>query len=668
MKDDSIHRRIELVWPGKELARRPRQQTNGEWSFESDDGTRTLRSLKGLVFYPARDTHSASLVVAGDRIECLATLARGYAHQVKLAYFDTPRLRVDDKAAGFRSDNNRVVSTWLDVLRGHLEAALPLLRRDSAVVVHVGDLEEPYARLLCGELMGVENQIGTIAWQRSYAPRNMRNMREFTFTHDLLLVYALDRSFLPPVGMPEPPAGFANPDGDPRGDWKAEHKGAKSRREKSDFSTYQPPYRWTLVGGNLPKGLWRVSEQTGVVWGTPEETGRFALTVEVEDSSGQTAKRKVHLLIKESEAPPEFPDIPWLFEEIKPSGKLRIVTRTLSTGVLSQEYSSVLLADGGSPYLGRPIRPRSGRYWEFADYTLVAAYQHDAVHLGKKATSIPHPKKYLRDHGDVVLKNQQTWWPGRRATASKKTEIFAGYTEDATKHLKKLHACGAIERVDVAAKPEALLDRLIRIFTEPRDLVLEVFGQAGDLAAVALKRERRFLMLSGGSKRARSLMDGCAIPRLRAVVDGLDCNLDQKAENIRMRADAYIPFYGGGSFVTADLGPVVYERRLGDDLPTLSFFSNDTDGQPLEEAVLTAHGFLPLDGDFSGRSLDGSTGAIFVDPEEYLTPEKAAEFASRLLESYERGLILYFRASEDFDASRLSTQVVSVRVPFEVEF
>lgn len=44
------------------------------------------------------------------------------------------------------------------------------------------------------------------------------------------------------------------------------------------------PYVWLLVEGRLPRGL-KLSNSTGLISGTPMETGKFNFTVQVSDSS-----------------------------------------------------------------------------------------------------------------------------------------------------------------------------------------------------------------------------------------------------------------------------------------------------------------------------------------------------------------------------------------------
>lgn len=660
-----VTRRIELTWPGKEKGEIPRQHADGHWYLETEPTVRQLFSLINLQKYPANFDGESSIVVCGDRHSAIRTLSKGLQQSVTLAYLDLPRIEVDDKLTAFRGDPVYAYSTWLTVLRAHLQAIEPLMRREGVVVVHTGDIEEPYARLVTEELFGRENRVATIVWQRAYGPRNMKNMKEFTATHDCLLVYAMDKTVLPPVGLRTEATGFANSDGDPRGAWKAEHKGAHSRRVKSDFNTFVPPYRWSIVEGELPPGLWRLNPLTGFIWGKPTECGVFSIAVEVTDSNGDSRRKKFNLQIEEQGTPPPFPAVPWLFEEIKTTGSLRVATTKLPTGVKDCEYSAIILGAGGVPHTASPKRPGSGRYWEFADDTLLLAYQRDSVSLGKNGDAIPHPKTY-GEPGEETIVNQMTWWPGSVRNGAKPA-AFAGYTEDATKHLKKMAELGLIKTVLNTGKPEYLIARLLDIFTRPGDVVLEVFGEAADLSAVAIKRGRRFVCLSGKTERQQELVRDCVVPRLRAVVDGKDSNLEQHDGEIRMRADSYVPYGGGGGFFTCELGPWVFERKLHEDFARMNsatFFSYDA----LREAILTSEGFLPVsesDG-IDGRSFSGGAVAVIIPPDAYLDSLRAAAVATQIKSKHDRVVIFYFRAAEDFDETVLADGIVCRRIPSEI--
>ncbi len=662
--DKTAVRRIELIWPGKDTSKVPRQRPEGDWVIEDPPASIRLHPFVDFRGH-AEPGEDASVVVAGDKQFALDTLSRALPQEVRLAYLDTPRIEVDDKTSAFRGDPTFIYSTWLAVLRDQILRVEPLLRRDGFLVIHTGDIEEPYARLIADEIFSRENRVATIIWQRAYAPRNMKGMKEFTATHDCLLVYAVNKAALPAVGLRGVPSGFSNPDDDPRGAWKAEHKGAHSRRPKSDFNTYGSPYRWRITEGALPDGLWRLNPITGAIWGIPRIEGKFPLEIEVQDAKGATARRRFSLHCSDCDRQNNStsPPIPWLFEPFRTNGPLSIATEELPSGRVGCEYSAVLLAKGGTPYTPEPRRPGSGRYWEFADDTLVDAYRRDAVHLGKDGDAIPHPKAYVSKAGDSVVTNQVTWWPGRD---NKGAKAFAGYTEDATKHLKKLAEVGLIGATVNTAKPEYLLARLIDIFTDPRDIVLEVFGEAADLSAVALKRQRRFVFLAGGSIRQSELLDKCSLPRLRAVIEGKDKDLEKHEGEIRMRDDAYIPYEGGGSLVVCRVGEWLFERRRDEDFPRLN--RDYLPNPDISNAILTSQGFMPFikQPDVNGISLTGTAAAVVIPPDSYLDNDTAAQVASNVGDKFKRVVILYFRAADDFKEEILSDRIVCRRIPTEI--
>lgn len=661
-QDSSEISRVELVWPTKNSRVIPNQKLDGSWSIDPDDGSRSRHGLEMVGHHGLVSHDDMSLVLIGDRLAGLASISDGLVRSVRTVYLDVPRLDVDNKEAQFKGDESLFHSSWLTVVRAHVSAAIPLLRRDGFVIVECGDNEEPYVRLLLNELMGRENYVGTIVWQRAYAPRNMKGMTEFTATHDCVVVFARDRNSLPHVGMKSEATGFANPDHDPRGAWKAEHKGAATRRESTDYKVSVPPYDWTLDSGSLPPGLWRVSPLTGVIWGVPTECGTWSFTVRLTDSGGQSCKRRFSITVQEAGAPQNAQAIQWLFGDTSTSGDLRIKTRSLPSGIRGMEYSAVLEAEGGRPFLGKPRGPGKNRYWEFAKDTLVAAYLRDDVRESRK--SIPHPKQRMPIGQEVVITNQQTWWPGRNKDSK---ESFAGYTEDATKHLKKLLELGLISKIVHTAKPEALIERLMEIFTDPGDLVVELFGDAGDFSAVSLKKERRFVYLAGRSEREQTLANELVIPRLAAVVSGRDFDLENAAGEQELPGHAYIPFDGGRGFSVAKVGLPVVIKGPDDEFPSIV---NCDIGQPekFAHALLTCQGFFPVgQGSLGGVALNRSKSATVVPSTTFLTERLAARIVSETSAAPQSTplVVFYLKASPEFRPDAIGN-VTFRRVPFEL--
>ena len=662
--------RVELVWPNKLAVVRVFQEDDGRWNIGTDSSRASLRGLTDLSHFPEFVGGATSLLISGQRHDALNVLRHGLGPIFRLIYFDLPRLDVDDVTNAFEAVSPLRLTTWLSLVRAMLIEARELLSRQGVLAVHCGEEESQYAKLIIDELFR-DKRIGTVVWQKAYSGQNMKGMKEFTDTHDLIYLYSRDKDALPPVGLRRPPEGYANPDGDPRGPWKAEHKGARTRRDNSDFDTYQPPYRWEVIDGSLPPGIWRVSPFSGVIWGMPSTPGEYKFTVRVTDKDGSAAQKTLRLDVAETgvSAPP--PGIPWAFEEIKTSGRLRIETESLPNAITGQSYSAAVVAAGGKPFLGNPIRPGSGRYWDFAKATLVAAYQNDNVYFGsREPTSIPTPKKYEPPAGVLEIENQQSIWLGRtREAGSKATEAFAGFTEDATKHLKALKQVGLIQSEAGTAKPEKLMARFIEIFTDRNDFVLEVMSSTADLAATALKLGRKFVALQGSSPRELGITRGCALPRLKAVIAGEDRDLEVRAPMIKLSHGAYIPFAGSGSFTSATVGPELAVLLAEDDRATLAKAVSSMSEDELTASILTAEGYIPPQpGQRFASGIDGQGRALVVPPSQFLTPELASEIASDSEDRPElqSTTIYYFRSIEDIAEETFGGRVAFRRIPFDI--
>jgi hypothetical protein len=661
--------RVELVWPGKQDAVRVRQQEDdGRWYVSYDDHAVSLKGLANVDFFPENTGRPVSLVVQGQRHDALTVLRRAVGPAFRLIYLDLPRLRVDDATTAFETVSPLRLTTWLAMTRAFLLEARELLTRQGVVAVHCGEEEAHYAKIILDELFR-DKRVGTIVWQKTYSPQNMGGMKEFTDAHDIIYVYARDKEALPPVGLRRPPEGYTNTDGDPRGAWKAEHKGAKTFRENSNFDTFQPPYRWRLVGGALPPGLWRVSPFTGVIWGEPQALGTYEFSIEVADREGATAVASFSIEIKEAAPPPPRPEIPWIREPLAEGGALAIETKNLPAGVLGQKYSAVVLARGGIPFLGKPIRPGSGRYWDFAWATLLEAYRDDAVYLGsREPTSIPTPKKYAPPAGTLEVDNQQSIWLGRAEDSPKKVEALAGFTQDATKHLKAMKQLKLLELELPTAKPEILMLRLLQIFTDEGDLVLEPMSNSADMAATALKAGRRCVALQGPTTRDRQVTAMCALPRLRAVVAGEDNDLEARSGQKGLSV-TYVPFAGGGSFATAELGPDIAVIPTDDDRAVLTSAARSMSPSELSTAVLTAAGYLPPPpGSRFAPAISGRGRAILVGPGQALTTRLLAEVASEIERhgGADPTVVFYFRAVDEVDEREFAGLLSLRRVPFDL--
>ncbi len=106
-------------------------------------------------------------------------------------------------------------------------------------------------------------------------------------------------------------------------------------------------------------------------------------------------------------------------------------------------------------------------------------------------------------------------------------------------------------------KPEMLLERIVKMFTDEGDLVLDFFAGTGTTAAAAHKLKRRWLAIE-----QLDYVADLTVPRLKNVISGDKSGISKSAD-----------WKGGGSFVYAELAASnsVFADRIGaaSDMGTL---------------------------------------------------------------------------------------------------
>lgn len=178
---------------------------------------------------------------------------------------------------------------------------------------------------------------------------------------------------------------------------------------------------------------------------------------------------------------------------------------------------------------GRTFSPPPGRFWRISEDKLRELDEDGRIWWGPKRDARPSIKKFLSEVGDLV---PRTLW--------RKEDV--GSNRTSKNELRKLFPG------DVAfdtPKPEALVERVIRIATEEGDIVLDSFLGSGTTAAVAHKMKRRWIGVEAG-EHARSMCQ----PRLVKVVDGEKGGVSE-----------VVGWQGGGGFRFYKLGVPVFDEN-----------------------------------------------------------------------------------------------------------
>ncbi|MGA2224732.1 MAG: hypothetical protein ABSH41_09855, partial [Syntrophobacteraceae bacterium] len=521
-----------------------------------------------------------------------------------------------------------------------------------------------YARLVMAEVFGPKNYIGSFVWRAHYSPKGGKDSNEIAAIHQPLICFAKDRSILSRLALPQDAEGFSNPDGDPREDWRAAQKDAGRDTVRLVYNV--PPYRWEMIAGELPPGIWRVSPMSGVIWGVPERSGLYEFTVRVADSHGNSSTKKLTLEVRQH-GESGFPiDVWWRTAPAEASAsELSVCSDSLAPAVIGKEYSAVIQAKGGIRFAGQP---RPSRGWGFGEKTLIRSILEDSCYFGQKGTSIPQPKTYLKrlPEGQRLV-NLSSWWDGAEV----------GWSQDATKHLKEMESAGFIQRYITTAKPESLMSRLLDAFTQPGEIAVELFGNAGDLSATALKKNRRFVLLSGASDYDHEILEKCALGRLRAVIDGKD-NFGSETEESQPKKTnkkqklSSLPNPGGGAYKHFTLGKSLAIQDRHHEFPYLLSDNYGKDSN-LCNAILTSEGFIPQGAAsgiftdiFLGVSLGGKIMAFLLAPSKFLDQATAGHLYSVASEEYKHVIIYYFRSADDFEAPQGANGASFKRVPMDL--
>jgi len=177
--------------------------------------------------------------------------------------------------------------------------------------------------------------------------------------------------------------------------------------------------------------------------------------------------------------------------------------------------------------------PPKGRCWSMVRERFDELLAEGRIYFGLDGRGQPNVIRYLDEDEGLV---PWTWWPSEEVghTDESKKEVLAMFPD--------------IEAFDTP-KPERLMERIIRIASNPGEIVLDCFGGSGTTAAVAHKMGRRWVTVEWSKDTLRDFL----VPRLTKVVSGDDPGGVTDA----------VGWEGGGGFRIFDVAPSMFEADEG---------------------------------------------------------------------------------------------------------
>ena len=232
---DGIKERYRLEWPGKKEA-----------ILKSNSSiNKTLRpiSSESLNF-----NKSKNIYIEGDNLESLKLLQESYLNKIKMIYIDPPyntgkdfvyrdnySIDKDDELeqSGQLSEEGRLVtnlesngryhSDWLTMMYSRIKLSRNLLKDNGILFISIDDHEVHNLKKICDEIYGEKNFLGDIIWNST---KSVTNTAIISVSHTHNLVYFKNIEYYvanrEEFRLPEDGDGFANPDNDSRGPWKAD--------------------------------------------------------------------------------------------------------------------------------------------------------------------------------------------------------------------------------------------------------------------------------------------------------------------------------------------------------------------------------------------------------------------------------------------------------------
>jgi adenine-specific DNA-methyltransferase len=230
-----------LNWIGKEKVVSHHQDVpyrvlEHKYGFTADPSTGS-----GQAGEQSEPTNSGNKIIHGDNLEALKSLLPEYEGKVKCIYIDPPYNTGNESWVYNDNVNHPKIKKWLGEVVGkdgedltrhdkwlcmmypRLKLLHKLLADDGTIFISIDDNEVSNLIQISNEIFGIRNFISDIIWN---SRKSVSNDATISLNHNHTLVYAKNlKTFYEKKSefkLKTSPDGFANPDNDPKGIWKAD--------------------------------------------------------------------------------------------------------------------------------------------------------------------------------------------------------------------------------------------------------------------------------------------------------------------------------------------------------------------------------------------------------------------------------------------------------------
>lgn len=223
-----------------------------------------------------------NLIIKGNNLIALHSIAKKYAGKVKIIYLDPPYNTGSDS---FQYNDHFDHATWLTFMKSRLEIAYNLLSEDGSIFIEIDSFEDSYLKVLMDEIFGRDNFRNKINWKRRGGSANPA--KQLNNVVEYILWYSKDVNQMKyhPVYTKNNPntqkyikERFTNIDS----------QGRRFMKSPIQSPNYRPNLIYDYKGYKTPKKGYSVSKKVLEKW---DKEGRLAFP----DSKSKNINRKIFL-------------------------------------------------------------------------------------------------------------------------------------------------------------------------------------------------------------------------------------------------------------------------------------------------------------------------------------------------------------------------------------
>lgn len=165
-----------------------------------------------------------NFLLEGDNLHSLYLLEKTHRNKIDIIYIDPPYNRGKDDFVYnddyISEEDSYVHSKWLSFMHRRLKIAKDLLAAHGTIFISIDDNEFSQLKLMCDDIFGTSNYLGTIHWRRRNSQPNDKT-KLIGIVAEYILVYTKDLNSLNELGIGkvDVTGNFSNPDNDPNGPW-----------------------------------------------------------------------------------------------------------------------------------------------------------------------------------------------------------------------------------------------------------------------------------------------------------------------------------------------------------------------------------------------------------------------------------------------------------------